>query len=71
MSGMNKSDQWQNSRMKKRYEAWAKMNTWETHRAKRMKRHAKLVAKHAAHLAARTTRRKPYHGMARALRRHA
>ena len=69
MSGMCKSDQWQNSRNKRRYEAARRQNTWATHKEKKARRLGHEIMKAAHRAARRLAKGKPFRGYARAMRR--
>ncbi len=69
MGAMCKSDAYQNTKHKKKFESQANRNTWETHRVKRVKRAEKQAVKHENHLVKRAIAGKPQRGAARAKRR--
>ena len=62
MGACCKSDAIQSHKHKAKFERYAKQNTWETHKDKRIARHTKLVAKQAPRMITP-------HGTARAQRR--
>lgn len=69
MGGMNTSDSRQNTKHKNHFEACKNKGTWETHKAKRAKRTATKIAKHAAKIESRLIAGEPARGTARKFRR--